>query len=263
MYLLAINIKFTHIDSLPDKHRNKIRAMTTLRSLFSDNKIMETDTSISLSDKYSAEQFNSRNYKHNYLDFSGDLPILPNISNLLYLIKSEYRDDQYKFNVANKPVNTTNSVTNPKILQEIIKNIKGWNDLFYKYYQSNKKYIKVVGIKPIYSMETEDELYVGVYISIIYINRSIHFIVTYYGKITHDFTFIDGDNGTRYLLQLVDIKPVPKEEFDTTLSTYDKYDISLQNKKNGNMIWSDQFMSMDEQLDYVKKINDMHISENI
>jgi hypothetical protein len=118
------------------------------------NKIIKVNDNklIGLNNKYSSEQFQSTDYKSNHLDFSGGDPILPNASNLLFLIKSEYVDDQYKFNISNKPVTTRTSNRNTieqdnKYLHKIKRNIDGWNELFYKYFQTNNKLLSVKELK--------------------------------------------------------------------------------------------------------------------
>src|SRR5579872_1066022 len=119
IYIIASQIKVVHIDTLPNNHQKELEDRSKVRSMLINNYVkdekpnskhqFEEDRLIGLLDKYSSEQFQSTDYKTNYQDLSGGIPELPNGSNLMFLIKSEFVDDQYKFNTPNLPVTTRNN----------------------------------------------------------------------------------------------------------------------------------------------------------
>lgn len=268
IYAIASQIKVVHVDSLPDDHRQELNDRKTVRSMLVNNYIkeskpqmdskpkssiqLEDDRLNGLLDKYSSEQFQSTDYKRNHQDLTGGLPILPNASNLLYLIRSEYVDDQYKFNTPNLPVTTRNNgMRNPtdgKYLKFIKRDIDGWNELFYKYFQSNKKYLLVREIRILFVRETEDEFFITVNVSMLYRDRTIHFQLTYYGQKLRSDDFLN-DPVDEFNLQLVDIKPIPRGDFEVT---YEPSDL------NG---LSQPYMSMADQMKYVDRIRRMHQTE--
>lgn len=295
IYLIATQIKVTHVNSLPNPQKRELKERFRFRKLldnyvktepevdfdadvngssgndlndFSPNESkMESESKpnllqpkpratfqdnrmIGYTDKYSSEQFQSTNYKHNFYDFSGGNIELPNANNLYILIKSEYVDDQYRFNVSGQPVTTrypSKSLDHldRKYIKHIRRDIEAWNELFYKYYQTNKQHIQVRGIKPIFVMETLNEFIIKVNVSLLYLGRSMHFQLLYYGQIERTDDFLDG-SVDKYILQLVEIKPITKSEFDTQ---------TMPNESPS------PFMSMNEQMEYVDRINQMHKDE--
>ena len=87
---------------------------------------------------------------------------MPNVTNLVDIIKFEYSDPRYKFNLPNLPVTTRypNSETtrlDEKYLRHIRNNINSWNKIFDLYCQNNGKIITILELKPIFIMETENE----------------------------------------------------------------------------------------------------------
>lgn len=262
IYAVASQIKVVHVDSLPTTHKQEVDKRSKIRSMLVSNYIKEDQPkSVQLSedrlggllDKYSSEQFQSTDYRRNFQDFTGGVPELPNSSNLLYLIRSEYVDDQYKFNIANLPVTTRNNSGKPnsadrKYLKFISRDIDGWNELFYKYFQSTGKYLYTRDIKILFVRETEDEFFLTVNVSMLYLQRTIHFQLTYYGQKLRSDDIIN-EPVDEYNLQLVDIKPIPKSDFDVT---FEPQDVAGE---------SHPFMSMADQMKYVDRIRRMHQTE--
>ena len=263
IYAVASQIKVVHVESLPAIHKQEVDKRSKIRSMLVNNNIKEENPSSKkltedklegLLDKYSSEQFQSTDYKRNRQDLTGGLPVLPNSSNLLYLIRSEYVDEQYKFNMANLPVTTRNNsgkpnATDRKYLKFIGRDIDGWNELFYKYFQSTGKYLHTRDIKILFIRETEDEFFLTVNVFMLYLKRTIHFQLTYYGqKLRSDDIINEPDD--EYNLQLVDIKPIPKSDFDVT---YEPRDVAES---------SHPFMSMADQMTYVDRIRRMHQNES-
>lgn len=269
IYVVASQIKVIHFEKLPTEqkqevnNRSKVRSMlmnnyikepingTNLRSTISPSAKFLDNKLIGLSNKYSSEQFQSTDYTRNNQDLTGGSIILPNASNLLFLIKSEYVDDQYKFNIATQPVTTRNSnrttmIQDKKYLRQIKKDMEGWNELFYKYFQTNQKLLAVRELKPIFVTETTNEFVIKLSASVIYLSRPTHFQLTYYGQIEKSNEFLNNFGpADTYILQLVDIRPIPKNDFDIIPAAFNGSD-------NG------PFMSMQEQMKYVDRVNRMH-----
>jgi hypothetical protein len=260
------------MDTMPESSKKELKNRAHIRNMLvenhvkesftlEDNKVhnnKETDRRIGLSDRYSGEQYNSPNYKRNYYDFS-DSPVreLPNASGLIELIKSEFVDDQYtfnqyKFNTANLPVTTRYPNRNTKLednkyLRVIKNDINKWNTLFRKYYDTNKKLIKIIQLKLIFVMETEAEFVVKVWAALLYRGRTLHLEITYYGEKERSDEFLRGEQIV-YIPQLVSVKPIPKSDFDVQ-------PLPMTQDEKG------PFMSMDSQLQYVDRINKMHRDE--
>jgi hypothetical protein len=97
-------------------------------------------------------------------------------------------------------------------------------------------------------METLNEFVIKLYASLIYRKKSIHFLLTYYGQIDRSDDFLNGSSDV-YTLQLIDIKPVPKNDFDIQ-------PVAINQVDDG------PFMTMKEQLTYVDRINQIHLDEN-
>src|SRR5690606_12138421 len=102
-----------------------------------DSKMIGRGDRISSRDTSSDEYFTSSDYKRNYWDLSGGEIVLPNLSSLYQIVRSEYEDDQYKFNVANQPVTTRspnrNTVRQDNVyLRYVRENVESWNEIFLK-----------------------------------------------------------------------------------------------------------------------------------
>jgi len=274
IYFIASQIRVIHIDKLSPEKKTELNNRSKARSMLIQNYIKEENVDnagsisksgfqfpdnrlVGLTDKYSSEQFQSTNYKRNFQDLTGGYIELPNASNLLFLIESEYIDDQYAFgdgqyvfNITNQPVTTRNPNRHTidqdaKYLKHIKKDIESWNELFYKYFQINDQMIFVRELKPQFIMETTNEFVIQLMASIIYRRKSLHFNMTYYGQIDRADDFLNGMTDV-YTLQLINIKPIPKSDFDLVPKPFDR------TEEEG------PFISMKDQMKYVDRINRMH-----
>ena len=259
LYFIASQINIYHISTLPEEKQIEVEkqndARTTLYSPYvkcDEGTVMDTDKFIGRSDKYSSEEFQSTPYKRNYWDLSGGEIELPNITNLYQLIRSEYLDDQYRFNISNQPVtsrspNENTIVEDNRYLRYIRRDIQGWNELFYKYYQDNRQLIKVKELRPTFVMETPNDFFITVYAKIQYLGKHIFFELKYYGQIERSGEFLNGGSDS-HILQLVRISPVAQKQFQVNPQARHRKEESV-------------FMTMDEQLRYVDRINEMHANE--
>jgi hypothetical protein len=284
IYVVATQLKVFHVDTLPDKQRDEINHKSKLKSILMTNHVkdspsnkhspsnrpskgclsdkqptkkhytMEDNRLIGYTDKYASEQFQSTDYKRNYWDLSGGKIEFPNASNLLFLIQSEYMDNQpnYKFNISNQPGTTrypsrNSSDLDAKYIKYIKKNVEGWNELFYKYYQTNQKMLFVRDVKPVFIMETTNEFVIKVNVSLLYRQRTIHFQLTYYGQIERTDDFLNGGTDV-YTLQLTEVMPIPKSDFEIQVRSMNENDTG-------------PFMTMEEQMQYVDRINQRHRDE--
>ena len=224
------------------------------KNVSDDNKITFRDNkTIGYTDKYSSEEFQSTDYKHNFYDFSGGNIELPNASNLLILIKSEYVDDQYRFNVSNQPVttrypNSNTCVIDGKYIKHIKRSIQSWNELFYKYYQTNEQLLVVKDIKLFFVLETLNEFIIKANVSLLYLGKTLHLQVSYYGEIERTDDFLNGQTD-KYVLQVTEVRPITKTEFGEKI-------IPATSQSD---TWP--FMSMYDQMKYVDRINKLHQSE--
>lgn len=201
---------------------------------------------------------------------------LPSISTLIDLLRNEFVDSQYRFNVPNQPVTTTRSNIDTKYLRQIENNITKWNRVFQKYYSTYDEHITLSELVPVFIMETEREFIIQINVALMYRSKSFHLQLLYYGTVMKSDTFLndclipDETNDTTlelsiyrrqfglvpkttdfatevcsvdtdvYVLQLLDMVPMKKSDFDKI-----KIDILHDSDK--------PFMTLDEQLEYVKQ----------
>jgi hypothetical protein len=253
-------INIYHASSLPEDEQNEITEQNNARRILYSpyikckrkRQIVSANKFIGGSDKYSSEEFKSTQYKRNYWDLTGGDIELPDVTDLYQLIRSEYVDDQYRFNISNQPVTTRSPNKNTvyqdnMYLKHIHRDIQGWNELFYKYYQDNRPLIDVNDLRPTFVMETSNEFLITVYCKIKYIKTNIFFELKYYGQITRSGEFLNGGSDT-YILQLVRITPISNALFDNTpLASHREED--------------NVFMTMKSQMKYVDRIDKMHANE--
>uniref|UniRef100_A0A6C0LTK6 Uncharacterized protein n=1 Tax=viral metagenome TaxID=1070528 RepID=A0A6C0LTK6_9ZZZZ len=255
VYYFVTYIEVKHIDSLSEIHRNELLSRNKIRSMLINNHLrdipsgyFEDNKLLGYIDKYSSEQFQSTNYKHNYYDFTGEPIELPNASNLLMLIKSEFMDEQYRFNIPNQPVTTRypcyeSYKKDSKLLKQLRLEVESWNVLFYKYYQTNEKLIQIKDIKMVFIQETQHEFIVKVNIALSYLYKSMHYQLTFYGQIDKTDDIINNPI-EQYTLQLINIIPIMKSEYFS----------DIENET--------PFLTMQDQLKYVDKINKLHQNED-
>ncbi len=249
IYLLAINIKVVHTSTMPIVEKKEVEDRHKIRKMLTNNHIKTFDN-------YDDQQ------TFNYQQIEKFTPIiapdhkndkLPTAKKLLSMIKSEFLIDSYLFNIANLPVTTrhpsSDSVMKDKKYKKYIeKSIEEWNEILDDNYLSIK-YISLFFIK-----ETASEFVIMSNNKLLYQNKSLHLQTTFYGTFNKNDDFINGGSDT-WTLQLVDIKPITKTDFDSSLNLSKKW-IGADSQNYG------PFMSMAEQMTYVNKINKMHQDES-
>ncbi|XWV25202.1 hypothetical protein QJ856_gp0570 [Tupanvirus deep ocean] len=249
IYFIATRIQVVHSTTLSSAEKKELEERDKVRSLLLSNHIRSVDDDNTNQIK-NVENFRQINEYQEYNTYNNKVnESLPNASKLLDIVKEEFLDKQYYFNIPNLPVTTRNSNRNTKskdkqYIKHIKNNIKEWNDLITQ--NSSKKYIDIDDIKPLFVKETDSEFVITVNIKIYYLKRTIHLQATYYGKIDRNDDFMNNDSDT-YVLQLVQLKPINKNEFNQNFVAANNY--------------TGPFMTMDEQMSYVDKINKMHENE--
>lgn len=269
-YIILSKLNILHIESLPDNEKTEAKTRAEVKKMLVGNHIPAKSHSEYVENRlesnlqrYSSEQFDSNDYTNNYWELAGSIPKpiidneinpagLPNASNLLELIRSEYQDDDYRFNLANLPVtshvpNKNTIASDRKFMTAVERDIYSWNKLFQKYYGIEKKLIKVKELRSSFIQQTADEFMIVLYASLMYLNRSIHFKLQYYGQILRNDEFLNNPT-TEYPLQLVDIQPIKKVDFNQTPVAK-------------SVAEENPFLSMSEQLAYVDRINELHLDE--
>lgn len=286
IYFIALQIKVVHIDTLPDKHRDKLKSRSKIRRMLLVNKLVPCKYDSQSQENIQQENIQQENFQQigGYTD-RYELPVrvkldvdnedtqklcykkdsqqtdrlwiksLPDATNLIELIKNEFMDLGYRFNVANLPVTTRQSNTSTlkldkKYLKHVRNNIESWNDIFDSYCKGDKKIITIKGIRPIFVMETDHEFIIKVLVKIFYQDRSMHLELTYYGEMDRKDDF-DNWGCDSYIIQLVTIRPIVKTEYDQIVG-----DRNVQESEH-----SGPFMSMKDQMAYVDHVNKMHREE--
>jgi hypothetical protein len=207
----------------------------------------------------------SRNYMLNPYDTVVDKDLgldLPDANGLILLVKNDYQDLQYRFNVPNQPVtfrypdrNTVHK--DSKYLRYIKKEILTWNNIFEKYYDTHKKFIKVLDMKPIVVEETESEFKIKLNVALSYRQKMLYLQLGYYGQIEKSDDFLNGGRDI-YILQLYDVRQISKADFEPRLAAMNAGSV----RAGEHAPWvSKPFMTMEEQMKYVNDINKMHREE--
>ena len=162
---------------------------------------------------------------------------------LLNKIKDTYLDSQYYFNDATLPVtsrspNKNTARIDKKYLHHIKQNINNWNESFDQYGQA----FVVKDIKPIFIQETENEFVIQSNVMIYYKYHMIYLDLTFYGQIERSDDFLNGGSDI-YIIQLVSAKLVSESKYHSAVKKYQP------------------FLSMEENMKYVDRINKMHADE--
>jgi hypothetical protein len=163
-------------------------------------------------------------------------------------------DNQYKFNITNLPVTTRRpdgkiNKSDARYLKHIRANINSWNDIFPERYGTNDKLIKIVKFRPIFVMETDNEFFMKVNVMLAYNNKPMYLALTYHGKLFKSGDFEEPDV---YVIQLLTIQPIKKDEFESLVRELDeKYGCP-----------GTPFMTMEQQMAYVNKVNEMHMYDS-
>jgi len=229
IYFIASQIKVYHISSLPDKQQTELKERNKTRS-----RLLKNHISV---DPDKKEEFKTLPTKNN--PFSN----LPYPLDLISLIKEEYGTDQYKFNNVNLPVSFKYNDDDPIYISHILQDMRSWNRLFPKYYDTNRQLLAVNAIHITSIQQTEAEFIIHATASLTYLSRTMHVKVIYYGEIIRTDNILSNDTDT-YILHLIDIKAIRKNDFGTKI--YEP----------------DPFLTMKDQLSYVERINYMHKNEN-
>jgi hypothetical protein len=238
IYFAALQIKVVHVDTFTDQQKQELNDKLKIRSiLFSNHFKCDKNDSCTNNFPETFSQFSDNS--HDAGSSTAD--------ELIEIINLKCVDSQYKFNIVNQPVTTRypnkdTEYINRKYIKYIKKNIKKWNKL-----KAIHKMIYIKKIIPLFVMETLNEFYMKVNIQLLYLNKTLHLQLTYYGQIEQLDDFSKKDI---YTLQLVEIKPLTKNEYVNSINSFNEDDNSTP------------FMSMKTQLEYVNKINNMHKYEN-
>lgn len=263
VFFVLSQIDVVHVNTLPASQQTELKKRAKMRKILISNCIKEkknpTIEGFSSKSQCGAHEVDSRDYllKQELTYRPGGILAtsqtdlgLPNASDLVDLINAEYGDNQYRFNEVNLPVSfryPSHDLTSREkaYLKHIQRNIQSWNRLFHKYYDTNKQLLGINSINLISLQETEAEFIAHVNVSLTYLGRTLHVKLVFYGEIIQTDDFLNGGTN-KYLLQLVEIKPIRKSDF-----------ISEINAENV----SGPFITMDDQLSYVDRINYMHRNE--
>lgn len=252
IYFIASRIKIVHSKTLSDQEKKDFDERNRVRSLLMTNHIKCEN--IQDKDINKSEKFSNMNTTSITNTFLTDDNKLPSIHELLDMIKEEFLDKKYYFNMANLPVTTRYSNYNikskdKKYIKHIKNNINEWNEIFDDN-QNSDKYIEIKEIKPIFIKETENEFIITINTKLSYLQKTLHIQITYYGQIEENDDFINNDTETdTYILQLIQFKPIHKNDYGQNITAYN------------NNIHNSSFITMDEQMAYVNKIKKMHENE--
>lgn len=257
-YLFATQITVIHEDTLTGDERKELKLEPLEPFQLEDNSRGYIDNSLDTiagdMDKYASRQFNSRNYKRNYADYTKPNLSLPNSDNLRYLIRSEYIDQDYpfRFNAANKPVmiKTPGKLDqkDKKYMKQIEDYIDEWNNIFRKYYACKSRLLRLTGLKLISIQETDYDFLIHVMVKMIYQGSPVYWQLEFYGTAIMNYQFInDPDNPKDFMISLTDIKPITAHQYSE--------DQPPVNWRNGKITFPG------EQIDYAKEIYDISRKE--
>jgi hypothetical protein len=277
IYFIATSINLVHINSLGPKQQKELKEKSKFKSYMANyvkcdsnesNKLQENfepkenfafkeNEYLKNSELYSAKQYNSPNYKHDYFDLLGRPIILPGANDLFILIRSEfidstYHNNKYKFNLMGLPVtnrypNKNTLTLDKKYVKKVKQEINQWNNIFPRYYNTSEKLIHIQDIKPIFIMETDFEFVIQTLVKLLYRGKTMHFYVEYYGQINKTDDILNGAMDT-YDLQLIGFKPISKKEYESQPFPADQEEMSA-------------FMPIEKQRELANKVKQMHINE--
>lgn len=162
---------------------------------------------------------------------------------LIDIIKQKYLNSQYLFNLPNNPVITRYPTSNflpqdSKYLKNISANIMKWNNIL----TSPVNLLFIDNIQPINVLETDNEFLIKVNVKLIYLNKSFYVQLIYYGLIDKMDDFFTSQDNT-YRLQMV---------------AMDEINNLIYQKSKEPILVELPFMTMEEQMNYVDKINKIH-----
>lgn len=241
IYFVASKTKVVHLNTLPSDERKELDKRSKMK-LASKNHFRCKDHHV---EKFTNLDDNRKLYRHSVQNRRNSFM---DARKLLTLIRNEYLDTQYKFNIPNLPVTSRCPNNNTKIIDReyvwrIRSNIENWNKILRK--NGSNNLIHVNDMRIIFIMETSNEFIINTIVALSYAGKTLHLKLSYYGHIERSDDFINGGEDV-YSLQLTEIKPVSKSEYQ---------------KLNKSKIKANAFMTMSEQLEYVDKVNKMHANE--
>lgn len=251
IYFIATQIKVVHLDTLPTDKKKELNDRLKMRTMLLSNhvKLSEPDKSKSRSKSNSNSNLRSKsnsNLRSN-LNSNSNANFL-HATELLDLIKSEHLNTKYQFNAATLPsttkyINRDNMQTVKRHIKYITSNILEWNNLL------DSELLSVRQIIPVLIVETHDEFIIKVYVELLYLNKTLHLRMSYYGQIIRTDDFIN-DGKDVFVLQLIEINPISGADFISNIT-------AATGRNN------DTFITMNDQLAYVDMVNLQHKNENI
>lgn len=229
---LLYSINVVHITALDPVDRVEIENRDKVRNMLL-NKHVKTGSTDQTNTKTNAtnniiESFNNIKSSHKSNDSQY-------IKKQLSKIKSQYLNHDYKFNISNIPVrHLYHDMLSKSMLAKYTSAIhNSINNL-------NTKF-NVAETKLLYIQETDMEFIINALVKLSYKSYNIYIKLSYYG-FTNDSTTAD----PTYHLQLISFDIISEREF---------------NSPKNNRSLDTVFMTMDQQLAYVEKINNMHANE--
>lgn len=188
-------------------------------------------------------RFNPRRYKE------PDTLMKPiDISRFLDVINDEYIDESYKFNIANQPLRVlrdSHAAKNNKYVKHVRDNIMDWKKALCDHNIKTEIYVKKIHVN--FVKETDTEFIIYAIVALIICNRNLYLEIKYYGKYDLDDE-IDLNADDTCTIQMLSLKPISKTRYISEV---------------GTECTKDLFQNLDEQLEYVKKVDDMHYDENL
>nr|AEX62895.1 hypothetical protein mv_R690 [Moumouvirus Monve] len=205
-------------------------------------------------EKFKETKINSPDIYQNKKIYHTKKYIQPNISSnrikiskLVEIINKKYMRDII-FNPANNAIIQTQD-NYYDIFKNVSKKLKrdvdSWNSQLIKSLFKTK--IEIIDMMPCLITQTSDEfiMEILVYAKIQY--QNIYLKMVYYGSRNKNIDFFDNNTSNKYIIQFMKILLLTKE-------TYQFFMENIEINKN-------PFMTMDEQMEYVNKINELHREE--
>lgn len=225
LYYIATQIKVVHINTLPESQKNELVNKNKIRDMLKTSYIKSSDD---VKDTVVREKFSK------YIDpikyFVND--DTKNSQDVLDKIKFNFVEKDFIFNVPNLPV-TRKNVDSTKYIKFIHNEINLWKSLDPEIY--------IRDISPIDMLQTSQEFLIRSNVEISYRENHIYLQTVFYGKIYERDDILTGKN--RYNLRLVSVRKIDNKSYHS---------------KNFN---DNPFLTMEQQMAYVEKINQMHIDE--
>ncbi|AVL94728.1 hypothetical protein ma342 [Moumouvirus australiensis] len=169
------------------------------------------------------------------------------ISDLVKSINNNYSCDII-FNPANNPIIQTSDNFNDilkGVSKRLKKDINFWNYKLLKFHFKTK--INILDMIPYKINQTSNEFIMEIIIYTKIQCQDSFFKIIYYGSINKDLNFFSNDLSNKYIIQFVELSLLTKEMY--------------QNMSQNIKLNENPFMTMNEQMEYVNKINKLHQEE--